>query len=375
MSLDPTGYFLPIKDFLFAFLVVYGVLKCLLKHPVIKGFNILIICSVILLPLWGILIASAFGKLDDEQYAVAQVRSMFYILIFFFMISIRVEVLLKMFWINGCVLAIVTLLLFAYGQYNEAFFNNVLYEIGMSSNNYKMAIDREFLGVKVNGLYFTTGSFIILAFIYNLYNYYGRFKIWLSVVLFLAMIFCGSRTPALIQIFILCIYVYDKKVIGKFLTRLGVLIAILSLVILTYSLATEEDAHDVKYENYYSYITEITKDSQSFILGSGVGSTFKAAGNDNKRVAFTELSYMDVLRMYGVPVGIYFILLFFYPIIIGYKWAKDNLFYKRFFLGYFLFLILLGTNPLLLGSPGLTGLTIFMAIVNNPRCMFNRMIS
>ena len=232
-----------------------------------------------------------------------------------------------------------------------------------------MAIDREFLGIKINGLYFTTGSFIILAFIYHLYCYHGKFKLLFSAILLLSMVFCGSRTPALIQIFILCIYLYDKKILGKTLTKLGIVAAVFSLLILTFFLATEEDANDIKYENYNSYVTEITKDPQSFLLGSGVGSTFKAAGNDNKVVAFTELSYMDVLRMYGVPLGTFFIFLFCCPIVVGYKWAKQNIFFKRFFLGYVLFLLLLGTNPLLLGSPGLTGLTLFMAIVNKPQIM------
>ena len=153
---------------------------------------------------------------------------------------------------------------------------------------------------------------------------------------------------------------------------MGVVVAVVSLFVLTFFLATEEDAHDVKYGNFDSYITEITKDPQSFLIGSGVGSTFKAAGNENKVVAFTELSYMDVLRMYGVPFGLYFIFLFCCPIVVGYKWAKHSIFYKRFFLGYGLFLLLLGTNPLLLGSPGLTGLTLFMAVVNKPQCMLHK---
>lgn len=372
MSLDPTGYFLPIKDFLFAILVGYGLLKCITCKVPIKGYNFLTICSIILFPLWGILIASAFGKLDDEAYAMSQVRSMLYILIFVFMATLKVEKLLKIFWINGCILASVTFLLFLYGQINETFFNTVLYEIGHESNNFKMAIDREFLGIKLNGLYFTTGSFIILAFIYHLYCYHGKFELILSAFLFLSMVFCGSRTPALIQIFILCIYLYDKKILGKTLTRMGVVVAVVSLFVLTFFLATEEDAHDVKYGNFDSYITEITKDPQSFLIGSGVGSTFKAAGNENKVVAFTELSYMDVLRMYGVPFGLYFIFLFCCPIVVGYKWAKHSIFYKRFFLGYGLFLLLLGTNPLLLGSPGLTGLTLFMAVVNKPQCMLHK---
>lgn len=367
MSLDPTGYFLHIKDILFGILVGFGILYCIRKKVVILGYNYLIVASIIILPMWGILVASAFDALEDESYAMGQMRSMFYILIFFYMVTLEPKLLLKLFWINGCVLSIVTIFLFLYGQFNETFYN-ILVEIGRESNNFKMALDREFLGVKVNGLYFTTGSFIILAFIYHLYCYEGRFKLILGLFLFSSMIFCGSRTPALIQILIFLIYLYDKHIIGEKFTRIFTLAAIISLFSLTFLLATEKDQNDVKYGNFSSYVEEITKDSRSFFLGAGVGSTFKASGNEGAIVAFTELSYMDVLRMYGIPIGSFFIILFFYPILIGYRNTQDindSLFYKRFLLGYLLFLMLLGTNPLLLGSPGLTGLAIMMSLVNN----------
>ena len=68
--------------------------------------------------------------------------------------------------------------------------------------------------------------------------------------------------------------------------------------------------------------------------------------------------------MYGLPVGLFFIFLFFAPGFWLWKYFKRSLFLKRFCFGYVLFLILSGTNPLLLGSIGLTALSIFMAIVN-----------
>ena len=94
-----------------------------------------------------------------------------------------------------------------------------------------------------------------------------------------------------------------------------------------------------------------------------VASEFYAKGRGVK-LSYTELSYMDILRMYGLPVGLCFIFLFFAPCFWLWKYFPRSQFLKRYCLGYVLFLILSGTNPLLLGSIGLTALSLFMAIVN-----------
>ena len=58
------------------------------------------------------------------------------------------------------------------------------------------------------------------------------------------------------------------------------------------------------------------------------------------------------------------IFLFFAPCFWLWKYYARSLFLKRYCLGYALFLVLSGTNPLLLGSVGLTALTLMMTIVN-----------
>ena len=98
-------------------------------------------------------------------------------------------------------------------------------------------------------------------------------------------------------------------------------------------------------------------------MGAGVGSEFYAKGRGYK-LSYSELSYLDILRMYGIPVGLYFIFLFFVPYVVLWKYYSRSIFLKRYCLGYVLFLILSGTNPLLLGSIGLTALSMFMVIVN-----------
>jgi hypothetical protein len=227
-----------------------------------------------------------------------------------------------------------------------------------------MAYNRNFLGYNINGLYFTAGSLIIFSFVYNLYQYHGRLKLLWSVVLFLSLMVAGSRTPMLVQLLVLLVYLYDKNVLGKFLTRISALILLGMLVMVTYLLATQEKeaSNEVKYDNFESYVEDIG-DKGHLIWGAGLGSEFYAKGRGVK-LSYSELSYMDILRIYGLPVGLCFIFLFFAPCFWLWKYYARSQFLKRYCLGYALFLILSGTNPLLLGSIGLTALSMFMALVN-----------
>lgn len=363
LSLDPTGFHSRLKDLLFMVLVVYGAIYCLKRRQYLAGINRITLLSVLGIPIWGMFIAFVTDNLTDTAYAMSQMRSMLYVCIFLFMVTMRLDVLLKMVWINGIVLACVTLLLFLLSQLGGVFLA-AIYDYCNASENYTMAYNRDFLGYQINGLFYKTGSLIIFSFIYNLYQYRGRGKTLLSVVLFLSLMVAGSRTPMLVQALILLVYLYDKNVIGKLLTRVSALVLVGMLVMLTYLLATQEGekSNEVKYENYESYIDDIGSKGH-LLWGAGLGSEFYAKGRGVK-LSYSELSYLDIIRMYGVPVGLYFIFLFFAPCFWLWKYFRQSMFLKRYCLGYVLFLILSGTNPLLLGSIGLTALSIFMVIVN-----------
>jgi hypothetical protein len=363
LSLDPTGFHSRLKDLLFVVLVIYGAIYCLKRRQYLSPMNRLTFVAILLIPLWGMFIAYITGELKDQAYAMSQVRSMMYIAIFLFMVTMRLNVLLKAVWINGIIMATVTLILFFLSELGGIFLA-AIYDYCNASDNYTMAYNRNFLGFAVNGLYFKAGSLIIFSFIYNLYQYKGKFKLFFSIVLFMSLMVAGSRTPMLVQTLILLIYLYDKNIIGKFLTRLSALAFIGMLVAVTYMLATQknEKSNEVKYDNFESYVEDIG-DKGHPIWGAGLGSDFYAKGR-NMRLAYTELSYMDILRMYGLPVGLFFIFLFIAPCFWLWRYFPRSQFLKRYCLGYILFLILSGTNPLLLGSIGLTALALFMTIAN-----------
>ena len=185
LSIDPTGFHTRLKDLLFVVLVIYGVIYCLKRQQYLASINRVTVLGLLLIPLWGMFIAYVTNSLTDDSYAMSQIRSMLYIFIFFFVVTMRMDILLKMVWINGIILAVLTLVLFSLSELGGIFLA-AIYDYCNVSGNYMMAYNRDFLGFSVNGLYYKTGSLIIFSYIYNLYQYKGPYKFVLSVILYLS---------------------------------------------------------------------------------------------------------------------------------------------------------------------------------------------
>ena len=365
IAFDPTGtYTSYLKFILFAALVCYGFGDAVSCNRKALRSNVQIILSLIILPIVGISVAIISGSLDDVDYALGHMMTMLFVLMFFYISTMNLYTLLKCFWFVGVILSIVTLSLIALSQLWDF---QLIYSICIDNPNFMMAVDRNFLGIPVNGVYFRCGPWIMFAFIYHLYKYHGPFKIVLSIILYLALALCGSRTPFIMHTIILLVYFYDTKIFGRFVSHIGLVLGIIGILFLAYNLATQKDesSNELKFANVESYVEDIFSNNH-LLIGAGVGSVFYAKGNGEK-LAFSELSYFDLLRMYGIFMGTYFALMYFVPVINCRKYYRNNLFLRRFMLGYCLFLILAGTNPLLLGPIAIIPLTVAMSICQRVR--------
>ena len=114
----------------------------------------------------------------------------------------------------------------------------------------------------------------------------------------------------------------------------------------------DEKSNAIKFSYLEAYSDLIVSHPSILILGQGAGSKFYS--KDRKDMKFqTEWSYIEIFRMFGLFGFFYVLFLFFFPLFIIFKYR--NIFEDAFpmMLGYLLYLIVGGTNPLLLGSTGM----------------------
>jgi hypothetical protein len=363
ISIDPTGSLFHAKEYIFILLCCYGLFVSYKRNIKVSIQFVLVFIFLMAIPCYGIIVAVLTNSLTDPEYAESQAKALSFSFIFVYLISVNFDKVLQALWINGIVLSLLSLLIYFFLTFNEEIFG-IIYNYSMDHDGFVLVSKREFLGVEINGVYFKTGSLILFSYIYSLYYYNGKFNFFYSAIALVSLLLSGSRTPALVAILITAIYFYDKKVFGKSFTKVITFVAVIALFFFINLLAsdTSEKSVALKYANFSAYLDNMNKGFH-LLFGAGLGSTFFASG-DGQYLAFTELSYMDIFRIYGVIVGTLFVLLIYYPVIICRVKRIKDIKTRRLFFCYFLFMILAGTNPILLGSTGMLVFALGLAMTN-----------
>lgn len=182
--------------------------------------------------------------------------------------------------------------------------------------------------------------------------------VFLSLIL-LASFFSASRAVFFILLaeclvcFLITIGHRPKLMAGAL-----VMAAIFSLLALlavqrTSLFSAEEQSNTVKIAHFDSFLTFIDENPIVLLTGDGLGSQYYSnAPNINQEVYQTELTYLDVIRYYGLIGCLYFLLLLIVPFS---STAPDRLNLT----GFLAYLIVAGSNPLLFNSTGMLAVTFF----------------
>ena len=352
ISIDPTGSILGIKELLFVFLLLFSFIS-FGKGDTIPKDVLFVIWVCLSLPMWGIMIAVLKDIFTDSSYAFGHLKSFLFILIFFFLRNLNFDKIVKVLFISGSLIALFTTLIFIIAQINKELFS-LLFDQSLENDNIIIS-EREYYGFSMLGVYFKTGPFMFFSYIYSLY--FLDIKHFRGVFILLnlfALLVAGSRTPTLIAILITVIYFYDRMKSNR-LFKYAILYACgFALAFLTYKLATEkgEISNELKFADFHSYISNIFMNTTP-IVGAGLGSEFYSGGR-GQLVAASEQTYMDIIRIYGFFLGIVLIILIYYPALAFLRSKYWHILkYRRFIMAYILYMILAGTNPLLISSTGM----------------------
>jgi hypothetical protein len=110
----------------------------------------------------------------------------------------------------------------------------------------------------------------------------------------------------------------------------------------------EEPSNLVKYGHFMSYYDYFSSNILNLFLGQGLGMSFFSTGF-NRLVLTTELTYFEVLRVWGLPITFIFLSILILPIVKEIKSKSIS----PLFIAYIAYLFIAGTNPFLLDSTGM----------------------
>lgn len=178
-------------------------------------------------------------------------------------------------------------------------------------------------------------------------------NLFFTVYYLLAMFFTGTRANIFAALLVVgLIYIYNlyfvrrKVYITVFLCLIFMLFAGIMLFLL---LTVKNSSSDMKDAHMISYNILFSEHPSYILFGQGPGAYFYDVGWKNF-CTNTEMSYMELLRMFGIFFTVMIISLYCYPFIYFIK--RQNLENFCISISYLAYLFIAGTNPLLIGPTG-----------------------
>ncbi len=179
-------------------------------------------------------------------------------------------------------------------------------------------------------------------------------NILLLVLTAATLYFSGTRANlaslVLISVFYLGYFLFRRsKIWFVWALALGVLVVLFLLPAVAGLLLNRQEASNaIKFGYFSSYVNYFDGHLLSLLFGQGVGGRFYASGL-HRMIDVSELTYIELVRIWGIPVALLFVSFLMIPLVAEIKSKKIT----PLFIAYLAYLFIAGTNPLLLSSTGM----------------------
>lgn len=349
---DPTNTILGVKNMVFAVLFLYSLV--FFKVDWSKLVYFLIPVGAVTLS-W--LTASMRGHIMDAEELKGVYTSLVPLLLLMWIDKydvVRLSVL------PVTVAAILVLFLFWFIFFFPQL-EGPIYEYMWQHDATIMMSNRYFLGFKIFCMYPKSTAAFLPVFGYVLYKAVNKEQrtFWAVVVALLLLhlfVISGTRSSVLMPVFLACLILFIFCRNGRYIRYLfypAALLFCFLFVTLIMMLLMEEDepSNLVKYAHLASYKELFNENPLYLLLGQGPATEFYSIGF-RKMTLKTEWTYLELLRNYGMlclPI-LYVILRPLFELI------KQSIKYDSALTitaAYIIYLVIAGTNPLLLSSTGM----------------------
>lgn len=216
--------------------------------------------------------------------------------------------------------------------------------------------ERSELGLGIGGFYYKTASLLVFPIAYHLHNLLngpGKLKSAFLTLMFTAAVLCTDSRAIAIGVFLILVYFVTKKL----KTSLGWTPALLALVLMVALPAgyfatffqRDELSNAAKLGHFRSYAALFNDHPTYLLWGQGADTEFYTEGFQDK-TTLTELTYLDLIRWFGVPVSLLIMGAVIYPIFTIAK--RGNASTSYLVVAYVAYLWEAVSNPLLVCSFG-----------------------
>jgi hypothetical protein len=220
--------------------------------------------------------------------------------------------------------------------------------------------------------YFVCSPMLVVPIAYYFFKFsesYNKdyWSLVLLVISIVGLLLAGSRNNMLVAVIMpisLYIIFSRKSIFSIFLVScLLIVLALLSANELAAFLDPTELSNSTKL-GYLSDYAEIFSDLNNLIFGQGLGA-YQQFSNSSKPHFITELTYLEVIRNFGLFLGVIMFLMLGYPIFKSFRLGKGARLQKHIAVAYSFYLLMCFTNPNLFSSMGILILCLVLAGLYN----------
>ena len=356
IMLDPTNTVLHLKDVFFVLLVGYNIV--FFKPDFRYLFHIGVIYFVIAL-CFIIAEIQRNNIVYEEVIAVCKSFSPLILLLW-----IRHYNVIRLTMIPSIITCIILVILYILCS-SETAIEIVVFKFMQKHDDMIMMSRRYFLGIKLFGMYYKSLVCLMFAMFTYFYMFFNEMKkhgiLWnigiILAIAFLSFAFfvSGTRSSMLLPFFMIGFVSYSsisrlrhaKYYVYPILCFFGVLFLLFVAIL---AMEKTESSNVIKYAHLTSYANLFTEHPLYLLFGQGPGTSFYSIGF-GRYTTVTEWTYLEMLRNYGV-FCIPMLCVILLPIRVFWKQRSNN--YTFGIMGtYIAYLLIAGTNPLLISSTGM----------------------
>ncbi len=367
LLVDPTNSIFRIKGLIFLILLFF----CTLYSFKIIKFGLLFVIIIYSIILTTFFIGIIFPYEFDYNYTLSVLKGFSPLILLLWIDKIS---LLKKMIFPSLVVSIIVIITFLIFNYAPTLFD-ILYYFYMRHDATMMIAKRSFIGFDIISFFYKSLPALIIPFTIYTHKFFNieKKRIINFTIFFIFLItffLSGTRSNIIASILVVFIYIIiwlSRFNYGKLLIIPIFTVFFITFSILFFSLLSDknEESIKIKYSNLYTYYNLAKKHPSIFLFGQGAGSKYYSYGR-HEFVVINELTYFEIIRMFGLFGALIIIFLLFLPLYLLYKKRKVLTYWFPVFLGYLFYLLIGGTNPLLIGSTGMLVLLTAYSYTLNP---------
>lgn len=349
---DPTNTILGLKSVVFALLLFYNII--FLKP---NWYNLI----YSLIPILVVLLSWVFAVIQGNNVNVTELKAVLQ----------AFSPLLLLLWSNYydvvklsvlpvTLTAIIVLILFWVIFFLPELEGPIYMYMGAHNDTIMMS-NRSILGVRIFCMYLKSTVALLPVYGFALYKILNKGEnkilyILIALALLHLFLISGTRSSILLPILLLFIMIFVYCRNGRrmrYVVYPAVLFFVIIFIVFLAMMLMEktEDSNLVKYGHLNSYKELFSENPIYLLIGQGPGTEFYSEGF-RRMTMETEWTYLELLRNYGLlclPI-LYVVMR---PLVVLFNFARKNDVALAMLLSFVIYLVIAGTNPLLLSSTGI----------------------